>query len=193
MQWTAPTTGIEVPDFRLMLRGGVSLLMATSGPPVTTLRQRLLDVPSTIDRVELLQRSILARVRDVPFEAEAEALAVSLVHRRRGALTVRELADSVGMGPRQLERRFKDTVGVSPKTFIRIARFQALASQAVSGNHANWAALATDLGFSDQAHMIREFRSFAGETPVSFARETRELAVAFGAAPSSGGKVSGVE
>ncbi len=152
------------------------------GPFGLTLRQQLLDAPSTKTRVEILQHALLARIRNAPFEAEAEAQAVALIRHHRGVLTTSEVAAGVGMSLRQLQRRFNRTIGVSPKTFIRIARFRAVIRWTANGDHRGWAGLAADLGFTDQAHLIKEFRRFAGgEPPVSFALAGRRLALAFAA------------
>jgi AraC-like DNA-binding protein len=77
-----------------------------------------------------------------------------------GHLRVDALADSVGLGVRQLERQFLESVGLSPKAFLKTARLQ----QALRGLRAGHAPadVAEDCGFADQAHLAREFRHVAG-------------------------------
>jgi methylphosphotriester-DNA--protein-cysteine methyltransferase len=73
-------------------------------------------------------------------------------------------ASQLGVSPRQLERRFKAHVGISPKYFARIRRFQRV-FPAMEEDSAGWVDAAADCGYYDQAHLIRDFRDFAGEPP----------------------------
>jgi AraC-like DNA-binding protein len=74
------------------------------------------------------------------------------------------VASQLGVSPRHLERRFKTRVGMSPKHFARIRRFQRV-FQAMEGESVGWVDAAAACGYYDQAHLIRDFRSFAGEAP----------------------------
>lgn len=71
---------------------------------------------------------------------------------------------------RQLQRHFKHWLGLSPKYFQRVRRVRALAAQLRRGAELDLAALALQYGFSDQAHMNREFRTLCGMTPKTFAQ-----------------------
>jgi AraC-like DNA-binding protein len=73
-------------------------------------------------------------------------------------------AESLGVSTRQLERRFKARVGMSPKHFARIARFQRV-FRAVEEGGTGWVDAAAECGYYDQAHLIRDFRELAGEAP----------------------------
>lgn len=80
---------------------------------------------------------------------------------------VRDLARSIGLSNRHLQRLFQDAVGYGPKMFQRIMRFQRLLalSSSITPRPRDLARLAGDLDYSDQAHMCREVREFANETP----------------------------
>jgi AraC-like DNA-binding protein len=73
-------------------------------------------------------------------------------------------ASLLGVSPRQLERRFKARVGMSPKYFARIRRFQRV-FHALERAGGGWVDAAAACGYYDQAHLIRDFRTFAGEPP----------------------------
>lgn len=81
---------------------------------------------------------------------------------------VAELARELGISSRQLQRRFLAAVGVAPKQFLRTFRFARLWQMATMSPPETWAALAADHGYADQAHMVREFRSFGVEPPAHF-------------------------
>ena len=98
--------------------------------------------------------------------------------RLSGRITIDRLANSAGISSRQLERRFLTDVGLGPKLFCRILRFQEV-FRAVAGNPAGWAALAVDCGYYDQAHLIRDFQEFAHQTPAVLLAQSGGLTEAF--------------
>lgn len=89
------------------------------------------------------------------------------------------VADELGISERHLRRVFRDAVGVGPKAFARLARFNRALQVAREEHGASWATIASAAGYYDQAHMIAEFRSIAGVTPRALLHELR-------AAPSMG-------
>lgn len=83
---------------------------------------------------------------------------------------VAQAARLYGKSLRQFERQFQLDVGVGPKLYARIARFQR-AARLLAGSPLTLAELAADLGYSDQSHMSHEFRRFAGLSPSAYARQ----------------------
>ncbi|MBI4472045.1 MAG: AraC family transcriptional regulator [Acidobacteria bacterium] len=88
-------------------------------------------------------------------------------------LPVRELARNAGLSERQIEREFKLVVGLTPKTFTRILRFQRVFEAMDNGSR--WVDIALECGYYDQSHLIADFRRFAGTTPSSLQMEAFEL------------------
>ena len=84
---------------------------------------------------------------------------------KRGALNLDEAAASAGLSIRQFERRFAAQVGLPPKRYARIVRFNAALEAKAIAPGRKWTDIAYELGYFDQMHMIRDFESFAGETP----------------------------
>jgi AraC-like DNA-binding protein len=78
------------------------------------------------------------------------------------------------MNKRTLQRLFAKYVGVSPKWVIQRYRLHEAAEQLAAGSSIGQAALAADLGYSDQAHFVRDFKSVVGMTPLAYARQARE-------------------
>jgi AraC-like DNA-binding protein len=96
-----------------------------------------------------------------------------LIARDRSIRRVDELADHAALSVRQLQRRFADHVGVSPKWVIRRYRLYDAAEQAARTEDVDWAALAAELGYADQAHLVRDFADAVGETPQRYASQAR--------------------
>ena len=79
-------------------------------------------------------------------------------------MRIQQLADESCMTVRTFERKFVAEMGLSPKLFARLRRFQlALDRKRSSGTR--WLDVAHDLGYFDQMHMVKEFRAFGGEAP----------------------------
>ena len=143
------------------------------GPRAEKTRQAIMDDFASggsdgvmIGSAEALLLSVLPE-RD-PLAEQAAAL-VSLITGDPGLRRVDQLAASSGMTPRTLQRLFADYVGVSPKWVMRRARLHEAAERAGSGEPVDWAALASDLGYADQAHLTRDFTVTIGVPPTRYA------------------------
>jgi AraC-like DNA-binding protein len=95
-----------------------------------------------------------------------------------GRISVDELASAAGISGRQLERRFLQEVGLGPKQLCRILRFQQVL-RVVEQDHPGWSGVAIDCGYFDQAHLIRDFREFAWQTPAVLLAHPNSLTEAF--------------
>ena len=92
-----------------------------------------------------------------------------------GKARISHLAERSGVSTRQLERRFRDAVGISPKLFCRMQRFQRIFSR-MEAPESDWADAAVHCGYYDQGHLIRDFRQFSGKTPTALLSEEIDLA-----------------
>ncbi|MGH2718808.1 MAG: helix-turn-helix domain-containing protein, partial [Actinomycetota bacterium] len=89
----------------------------------------------------------------------------------RPELSVARLAKALYLSERQLRRRFDAAVGYGPKMLQRVLRFRGLLARlAEPGPAPDLARVASDLGYADQAHLTREARELAGQTPMQLAR-----------------------
>jgi AraC-like DNA-binding protein len=142
------------------LTGQIARLSDVVGPRAAELAEKLASTAGWAARFALLD-STLTRWDT---GADAGDPAVSEAWRRlRNPGRVGALADQLGIGRRQLERGFRDQVGISPGTVARIARFQRAAG--LIGTGASLAAAAAGSGYADQSHLSRETRTMAGVTP----------------------------
>ena len=82
------------------------------------------------------------------------------------------------MGARQLERRFLEEVGMTPKRLARISRFQRV-FKALERRPIGWTRVAVECGYYDSSHLVRDFREFTGEAPSRAVGAEAELALAF--------------
>ncbi len=92
-----------------------------------------------------------------------------LAETSRAVRRLRDLCDLAGIGQRTLQRMFFQYAGVSPTWVIRRYRLLEAAESVRAGKPVSWADVAADLGYADQAHLTRDFRSAIGQTPAAYA------------------------
>ncbi|MEM8817784.1 MAG: helix-turn-helix transcriptional regulator [Pseudomonadota bacterium] len=109
-----------------------------------------------------LQRK--TRARPAPFAA---VWAMGRTLASNGDLRIDQLCDELGISRKHLNKAYSSATGLSPKTYARLTRFRSVLSRLQEPLDA-WADIAADRGYFDQAHLIRDFKQFAGETPASF-------------------------
>ena len=171
--------------------GAVVAPMLTSdifGVPASELVDRIVPLEDlwTRDEVDCLQAvlpradvrhclsaltaELVARIGQPSDRPTVAASASRLIKRHGGRVSIDDVARSYGFTRHQFARRFSAAAGLSPKLFARITRFQSLVQALLSTDVNEWAATSTEVGFYDQAHMINEFREFAGLSPTVFFR-----------------------
>lgn len=96
---------------------------------------------------------------------------LALILDNNSQITVNELAEKSNLTIRTLQRKFIKEVGVSPKDFIQITRFQESFKQLAGEDYAKLTDIVYANGFADQSHFIRVFKTFAGKTPSNFANK----------------------
>ncbi|WP_179031104.1 helix-turn-helix domain-containing protein [Paenibacillus kribbensis] len=102
----------------------------------------------------------------------------NLLHRifvNGGSVGVKELAEREAISERQLNRKFGQWIGISPKKFSEVVRFQSVLRTIQNGGPPDWTELALKHGFFDQAHLSRDFRRFYGDSPLTAAKDFRRL------------------
>lgn len=154
-------------------------LEATWGESARGLRDRLREVSSPQARLQCLETFLLERF-EPPILGRRPQRCVEIdfaIRRFQGApnvLTVRQMAKETGWSERRFSQVFREEVGLSPKTWFRVQRFQRAVRQIHAGVDVRWAELALDCGFYDQSHFANEFRAFAGIDATTYsARRTR--------------------
>ena len=78
------------------------------------------------------------------------------------------VARRVGLSPRRFIQVFRDRVGLGRKVFCRVRRFQRILAATEGRGRVDWAALALDCGYADQAHLVGDFRAFSGLNPTAY-------------------------
>jgi AraC-like DNA-binding protein len=193
-------TGVMHGKFARVLQGEGGVIAAKFTPggfypfvqvPISTFADATRRVGDVFGaRGDALERAVLAETADAPRIAiveaflrerrpaadETAALLTDMVYavaRDRGILSVDDLAARYRLNKRTLQRLFAKYVGVSPKWVIQRYRLHEAAERLTADPSMAQSALATDLGYSDQAHFIRDFKALVGISPAAYARGAR--------------------
>jgi AraC-like DNA-binding protein len=119
-------------------------------------------------RVRLVEEALLTSLRrNGRFDRRVDRC-LQLIEAAAGQSNIAQLASEIGVGTRQLTRRFQNAVGMSPKEFCRVTRFRQGLRSLRENPHGPMAETALACGYFDQAHFNHEFREFAGMTPRDF-------------------------
>ena len=139
------------------------------GPLAEKTRQAIMCDSSDGEMVGDVESLLFSGLPERDPVASQAAELVGLITSDASLRRVDQLALASGMSARGLQRLFSDYVGVSPKWVMRRARLHEAAWQADSGEPVDWAALAFDLGYADQAHLTRDFTATIGVPPSRYA------------------------
>lgn len=145
--------------------------------PVSTITDRSIDAEAVFGRdlpdppeVETVERFLLAHLPEPDPRADEAADAVARIAAGPALTRVDVLADELGMSVRQLQRLFAEYVGIGPKWVIRRYRLHEVTERLANGIEIDWASLAAELGYADQAHFTKDFTAMFGETPTWYAK-----------------------
>lgn len=144
-----------------------SSIETLAGSRLNWLIDRLREAPDTKTRIYIVESFLYKKLALGTAGDNQLTNAIRTIWKEEGNISTASLSKSVYLCERQLQRLFKNTVGVSPKLYSRIIRFRGAYEQAVSGKWAGWADVAYNSGYTDQAHFVKDFKSFTGLTPTA--------------------------
>lgn len=127
-----------------------------------------------LDRINVVEGFLRARRTDPDENVTLVTEIVYAVAKEREILKVEDLVERYGLNKRALQRLFAKYLGVSPKWVIQRYRLHEAAEQLATCAPVNQAALALSLGYSDQAHFVRDFKAMVGVSPAAYARAARQ-------------------
>jgi len=154
------------------LSGRTVDLIDVLGADGRRLAEQLREAPTWRQRFALLDRFLLRRLARGPRPSPEVGWAWERLVASGGAVPIRRIADEVGWSHKHLIARFRQQVGLRPKTAARLVRFDGVLRRLDERRPLDWGRVAAEAGYADQAHLIREFRGFSGTTPTEFQART---------------------
>lgn len=147
---------------------------AVLGAFVSELEEVLSDTKNFGERVRIADQFLFRHSHKAHAFDRISAAAAHIV-RSSGNARIAVLAHDAGLSVRQFERCFVQQVGVHPKLYARIVRFEAALDGKARSPTKSWTEVAHDIGYYDQMHMVHDFESFTGGTPAAMLREVESL------------------
>lgn len=143
-------------------------LDALWGAKAAEVRDRLVEAETPETGFRVLEQFLVARAARPLTRHPAVAFALKEFESVPHTRTVKSVSEQVSLSQRQFIQVFREEVGLTPKLFCRIRRFQQVVRLIGRAQRIEWADLALGCGYFDQTHFIRDFRAFSGITPTSF-------------------------
>ena len=143
-------------------------LDALWGRAASELKERLLEARTWMARFRIVEDVLLARLAGLPVQHPAVAFALNAIQAAPHAHTIGRLTERIGLSPRRFIEVFAAEVGLTPKVFCRVHRFQRVLALIERNAEIDWTDVALAGGYYDQAHFIHDFRAFSGITPTAY-------------------------
>ena len=139
------------------------------GAQARYLAEELVSLPDKAARLDRLESALVHRMEARKLRQTSIDISrvAAWVVQSGGQLTIEGLAEEIGVSRRHFTRVFRENTGVSPKIYCQLARFRSALGHIRHSENIGWAQVAVDCGYTDQSHMIAEFRRFSGLTPES--------------------------
>ncbi len=141
---------------------------------ILNIRERLLASKTPEQKFRVLEenflQSYLKQLRENPFVD----FAVSKIINCPNQISIKDISEQTGYSQKHLIQIFKESVGVTPKAFLKVIRFQKAIQQIEHQIAIDWTTIAYDCGFYDQSHFIADFKVFSGFTPAEYLRQKGE-------------------
>jgi AraC-like DNA-binding protein len=132
------------------------------------LRERVFEAATPAAKMRVLEQALIEQATCPLVRHPAVAFALKEFDATAPARMVSDVVEATGLSPRRFIDLFRDEVGLTPKLYRRIRRFQQLLERIQGSQRIDWANIALDCGYYDQAHFIHDFRAFSGLNPTTY-------------------------
>lgn len=127
--------------------------------------EQLAEAETDMQRIRIVELFLISQLKYVTDDLLVMA-AISLIRQSKGIIRIKDMAAKLNTSQSPLEKRFRSIVGTSPKKFASIIRLQSLINDFPAG--LSMTEIGYKIGYYDQAHFIKDFKTFTGETPEKF-------------------------
>jgi AraC-like DNA-binding protein len=129
---------------------------------------QVMESATTNGQMELINNFLLKRVTSIHSEDKLVKHSLDKIKSSRGIIQVRDLCEFYNISERQFERRFHSVIGVSPRHYVKVARFHEAINLIRSGRYERFSEIAHALQYADQSHFIRHMKELSGVNSKNF-------------------------
>lgn len=151
--------------FHEIYEKSVSLDSFFSQTEVSIIEEKLSEAENNTERITIIEQFLVSNLYSVKAD-DLISKAIAKIHETNGSIRMKELASMLCISQDAFEKRFRKTIGSSPKQFSSIIRMNAVIKQ--EEKYSSFTDLALDNGYFDQAHFNKDFKLFTGQTPTQF-------------------------
>lgn len=146
------------------------------GTGAVELRDRLLEAPTPETKFQILEESLLSHARKPLSRHPSVNFALHEFGNFLSSPSIAQVTDQIGLSSRRFIDIFNDQVGLTPKLYCRVQRFQNVLRRIGMKRDVDWTDMALTCGYFDQAHFIHDFKAFSGLSPTAYtAHRTQHL------------------
>lgn len=135
------------------------------GPEIRIVNEQMANAESYQHIVNIAESYLWGKVKRCKIEANPVYKTGRLLIENPTRFSLDWLADQAAWSPRHLDRQFLERLGISPKFFARISRFDKAFSLKLQNPSLDWLSIALQTGYTDYQHLVKDFKQFAGTTP----------------------------
>lgn len=140
----------------------------------SSVRERILETTDPTRRFEILEEALLSEFAAQLRHDPCVAYAVKQIILQPDQISFSRMSREIGYSQKHFIALFKSRVGITPKAYLKIARFQKAILEIEQQRTVNWTTISSDCGFYDQSHFINDFRLFSGFTPEQYLRRKND-------------------
>jgi AraC-like DNA-binding protein len=134
---------------------------------INEVEEKLSAATTDKQRIKIVEQFLLSQLKDIQTD-KLIVEAVKLIYQSKGTIRIKELNEKLFISQSPFEKRFRKVVGTTPKKFATIVRFNTVLN--ILDNTKSLTEICYENGFFDQAHFIKNFKQFTGDTPDNFKR-----------------------
>ncbi len=144
------------------------------GKPILNLLQELKQPIAPEEKFKAIEKWLDKQLIEDDFYLEVIRYAIEAIENSPTQINLSELSEKLGYSQKQFIQLFKKYVGLTPKQFHRIVRFNEILAAVENKEAISWTIVATDCGYFDQAHFIKDFQSFSGINPKKYLSDIKD-------------------
>jgi AraC-like DNA-binding protein len=138
---------------------------------IMDMREMILQAPLIPQKFDVVEKFLAKKFSSRLIANPYVDFAVNQIVQQPNQMAIAQIANKVGYSQKHLIKLFKDNVGLTPQAFLKIIRFQNALREIELSQKANWASIALESGYYDQAHFINDFKAFSGFTPNQYLQQ----------------------